>query len=275
MKKIAVLITCFNRKEKTLECLANLNNQQGRKKEFGLDVYLVDDASTDGTSEAVKSQFAEVKIINGNGLLFWNRGMHKAWNKASIGKYDYYLWLNDDTVLMSDAIKEMLDCIQVSQKPAIVCGAIASEHTHKFTYGGVTKEGKPVHPNGEVQSCYIINGNCVLISEGAFRIVGNLDPVFPHAIGDHDYGLRLLKAGGEILTTRKFVANCERNERLPKWCYGSTPFRERVKALYSPLGNSHPKYYFIYERRHFGLSVALKHYLSIHLRVLIPSLWKL
>jgi GT2 family glycosyltransferase len=106
------------------------------------------------------------------------------------------------------------------------------------------------------------------------EMAGIIDPIYPHANGDHDYGLRLLKLGGTIITTRKFIAHCERNAKLPKWCYSSTPFLERIKVLYSPLGNSHPIYYFIYEKRHFGIGVAFKHFLSIHLRVLIPSLWK-
>lgn len=63
--KIAVLLTCFNRKNKTLACLKSL---------FGIipncHVYLVDDKSTDGTSEAIKQNFPQVKIIKGDGNLF-------------------------------------------------------------------------------------------------------------------------------------------------------------------------------------------------------------
>ena len=42
--KIAVLLTSFNRKEKTKECLQSLYKILSE-----LDVYLVDDNSTDGT----------------------------------------------------------------------------------------------------------------------------------------------------------------------------------------------------------------------------------
>lgn len=274
MKRIAVLITCFNRKNKTLSCLNTLFSQNNIDQAFSISVYLVDDKSTDGTAEAVYERFPSVHIIKGTGSLYWNRGMHVAWEAASSGDYDYYLWINDDTDLMLDAIDELLECETTTVGPALVCGAIRSRDTSKFTYGGADKNGIPVEPNGEVRHCYIINGNCVLVNASAFNLVGNIDPVFPHAIGDHDYGLRLLKAGGTIVTTKKFIGYCERNVRLPKWCYKETPFKERLKALYSPLGNSHPWYYFIYENRHFGFILASKHFLSIHLRVLIPSLWK-
>ena len=56
-----------------------------------LKVFLVDDGSTDGTSQAIKEKFPQVNIINGN--LYWSRGMHIAWEKAIIDdlNYDFYL----------------------------------------------------------------------------------------------------------------------------------------------------------------------------------------
>lgn len=272
MRTIAVLLTVHNRKAKTLACLANLHAQQ-LVLDYVWDVYLTNDGCTDGTPEAVKEQFPKVNIVEGNGTLYWNRGMHKAWEAAVNAKeYDYYLWLNDDTSLNPDAIRELLAC--ENGIPSIICGAISSEHNFIFTYGGKDSVGVNVEPNGFVQTCSIINGNCVLVSRKVYETIGMLDPVFPHAIGDHDYGLRALKRGFRVVTTRKYIGFCEKNASLPKWCYKTTPFAKRIKALYSPLGNAHPIYFFKYERRHFGFIKAAKHFFSIHLRVLIPSLWK-
>ena len=53
--KIATLLTCHNRKEKTLKCLNSITAQHIPKQVGKIDVFLVDDGSTDGTSEAVKS----------------------------------------------------------------------------------------------------------------------------------------------------------------------------------------------------------------------------
>ena len=65
--KIAALLTCFNRKDKTITCLNSVLNIIPT-----CHVYLVDDASTDGTSEAIKQNFPQVNIIQGNGNLFWS-----------------------------------------------------------------------------------------------------------------------------------------------------------------------------------------------------------
>lgn len=272
--EIAVLLTCHNRKSKTISCLKSLYSNI-LPPTFFIDVFLVDDNSEDGTSYAVSQEFPEVNIIKGSGDLYWNRGMHLAWTSAARHKnYDYYLWLNDDTILSPFAISHLLDCASRFKNPLLICGAVSSQLSNEFTYGGLLKSGKPIIPNGEIQNCEVINGNCVLVNKGAYELAGNLDPHFSHAIGDHDYGLRLLKLGGEVKTTSIYVGHCEKNEKLPNWCYSETPILTRLKSLYSPLGNSHPLYFFVYERRHFGLFTAIKHYLSIHLRVLIPSLWK-
>lgn len=67
---IAVLITCFNRKKTTLKCLEHLFNTNNTYY-MTLDVYLVDDASSDGTTRAVEENYPGIQIIQGNGSLFW------------------------------------------------------------------------------------------------------------------------------------------------------------------------------------------------------------
>lgn len=272
MKSIAVLMTCHNRKEKTILCLKALFASVCEQLLF--DVYLVDDGSSDGTSAEVRKSYPQITVIQGSGNLYWNRGMHLAWETAGKKPHDYYLWLNDDTFIFPDAIEEMLTCASLTDNKAVICGSISSATTGQFTYGGKEKNGKEVTPNGSIQDCYSINGNCVLIPSTVYDTVGMLDPIFPHAIGDFEYGLRALKKGFRLVTTRKYIANCERNASLPKWCYANVPLKNRWKALYSPLGNAHPYYFFIYENRHMGLPTAIKHYITIHLRALIPSLWK-
>ncbi|MBN8861166.1 MAG: glycosyltransferase family 2 protein [Sphingobacteriales bacterium] len=271
---IAVLLTCYNRKKKTLSCLDDLFKCI-LPEAYKLSVFLVDDSSTDGTAEAVKQQFPRVQLIYGNGSLYWNRGMHLAWQKAKEkADFDYYLWLNDDTDLMPDALIEMLECAALQQNSAIICGAICSRITHSFSYGGRDADGKEVLPDNDMPECNVINGNCVLVSREICNRVGMLDPVYPHAIGDHEYGLRAAKNGFTSVTTRKFIGYCERNDALPAWCYSKVPLKKRISALYSPLGNSHPYYFFLFERKYYGLPKAVKHYLTIHLRLLLPSLWK-
>jgi GT2 family glycosyltransferase len=273
--EIAVLIACHNRREKTLRCLRDLFNQQHIDEKFNFTVFLVDDASTDGTSEAISKNFPQVRIIRGTGYLYWNKGMHLAWKKALEEKeFDFYLWLNDDSVLFQDAIFTMLETFHKCGEDSIICGSTKSELTGIFTYGLRIKKGIELVPNGEIQFGEFMNGNVVLISKKIYEAIGIIDNIFPHAIGDNDYGLRAVKNGIRIATPADYIGYCEGHDKLPAWCLPEVPFKKRLKSLYSPLGNSHPRYFFIFVYRHFGLAQAIKHFMSIHLRVLIPSLWK-
>jgi GT2 family glycosyltransferase len=238
-------------------------------------VFLVDDGSNDGTSRAVMSQFPAVKIIQGTGDLFWNRGMHLAWKTASDHKdFDYYLWLNDDTILFENALETALGDSLQKKDQAIICGTTQSSDLKKNTYGGRTKKDRLLAPQKPLLECETINGNFVLIPKLVYRQVGLIDPIFWHAIGDHDYGFRAMKMGIKSYVASKPIGICDLNDSLPQWCLPENNIRKRFKSLYSPLGNSHPYYYFIFDNRHFGLRSAVTHFFSIHLRALCPRLWK-
>lgn len=272
MQKIAVLLTVFNRKDKTLKCLGNLYEQlpiDGYK----LDVYLTNDGCTDGTPETIKKEYPKVKIINGDGSLYWNRGMYIAWQEAAKEDYDFYLWLNDDTLLFNDALSILLHNSTLKRHESIIVSAIKAKENDVITYGGYNEKGL-VSPNGHLQLCKTFNGNCVLIPRLVFLKLGNLDWKFRHAIGDLDYGHRATKLGIKIYTTEKFLGVCDKNAQLPIWARKEVPLKKRLKNLYSPLGYAEPIPFFHYELKNFGIITAIKHFVSIHIRVLFPGLWR-
>ena len=85
--RIAILLTCHNRKPLTDRCLNSIFNNI--PKRAIIDVYLVDDGCTDGTSEMIRIKYPAVKLLHGDGNLFWNRGMHRAFSEAVKGDYEY------------------------------------------------------------------------------------------------------------------------------------------------------------------------------------------
>lgn len=277
MFKINVLMTCHNRKDKTVKCLESLFLQEGLNKNFVLGVYLVDDGSSDGTSEIIKKYFPLVNIIQGTGDLFWNRGMYTAWKEAAKEKSDYYLWLNDDTILYNYAIDNLVQSALETNNKAIICGCTESAFNKgKLTYGGgIHKDESYIsnYPDGKTRFCTIINGNCVLVPAGVFEIVGNLDWRFSHGIGDNDYSLRAKKMGVASYTSSLFVGTCELNSSIAKWSNPGVKLFKRLKILYSPLGNP-PLEYFHFEKRHFGHITATKHLISTHLKVFFPRVFR-
>ncbi len=272
MQNIAVLLTCHNRKEKTITCLTSLF-EAILPVGFSLDVFLVDDGSTDGTAEAVSKNFPIVNIIQGDGNLFWNRGMHLAWKSAvKVQEYDFYLWLNDDTFLENNALEIILQDSSHFKNLSIICGACLSHITGECSYSGYTqKTHARITPNGTIQECFFFNGNVVLIPKLIFDKLDNLDPIFHHGLGDFDYGLRAFSNGLKSFVSSAYVGVCEPNV-LPAWSNPDNSLHKRCKAFYQPNG-AVPFQLYIFDRRHFGMCRALKSLVSLHLRLFFPRMW--
>lgn len=271
MQKIAILLTVFNRRQKTLECLRKLQNQNPIKN-LKTDIFLTNDGCTDGTPDAVTKEFPSVKIINGNGNLFWNRGMYTAWNEAAKYNYDFYLWLNDDTFVYNNMLEILLIASKEKKNKAIIVGATQSAISKKPTYGGRLINGKIPYPNGMLARVHYFNGNIVLVPQYVYNILGNLDFYFTHSKGDFDYGLRANKAGIETYQVGEFLGECELHDSLDKWCDPNIYLKERWKAMKRPNGMP-PNETFHLERKHFGFFTAIFHYITIHLRCLFPKIW--
>lgn len=276
-KTIAVLITCHNRREKTLKCLQSLF-QCILPENFILSVFLVDDGSSDGTGDAVKREFPTINVINGNGNLYWNKGMRLAWKVAvEHADFDFYLWLNDDTIIDDNALINLLECnaeiIKKDNKPAIVTGACRESYDLQiFSYGGKTDKG-PVFPNGRLQACQYINGNLVLIPKEIYHLLGYLSPDYTHFYGDYDYGLTAIRMGINCYTTKSFIAYCSPNEGVPDWCNPQIPLIKRLKLFHSPKGINIREYNTF--RKKFWNWKWIMYAIKAYFRVLTPRLYKL
>jgi GT2 family glycosyltransferase len=261
---VAVIITCHNRKEKTIKCLTNLMNQTGIG-DITLAIYLVDDGSTDGTSNAVRKKFTEVKIIKGDGTLFWNGGMRLGFAEAMKGRYDYFLWLNDDTFLYSDTLIKMIESSdelrKKHKKEVIVTGTIIDLETGEVNYGGRNQKSKLsplkfllVDKNNNLQKCDTFNGNVVLIPQVIPAEIGNISKEYgKQHNGDFDYGLRAKYAGFDTWVISGVIGECSYNTNEGGLHDTSLSLRERIKQMKSPKGVPPAKEWMIFTRRHGGL----------------------
>lgn len=264
--RIAVLLTCHNRKEKTCKCLRSLF---AIKTDLCCDVYLTDDGSTDGTSDIIRNEFPDVHLIKGDGSLFWNRGMYTSWKEATKYDYDYYLWLNDDVELYPNSIEELLGCSNLLGNMGVVSGLVEDKSHTSILYGGYDEKHNIIEAKGVITPIKYMNGNVVLIPKYVFNIVGYLDPLYHHDLGDVDYGLRSIENGLRVVSTRIPIAmgNKDRYCRVRKW---NSNLIGRFKKLYSPLG-SIPYINFYYRRKHFGLINATVYWLYLHVINLMPD----
>ena len=241
--KIAVLLTCYNRMQTTLDCLNRFFSCK-TPSHFCLDLWVVDDGSTDGTGEAITAESkrwykegwnGQLYLLRGTGHLYWCGGMRLAWQHASEKMdYDGYLWLNDDVVW--DASKmEMFFAMLPNTLDSILAGACQDPNTLKASYGFIGGN-RPVEP-GKGRFLTLkegMNGNCVFIPRNVFRKVGNLLDCYIHLGGDFDYGWRALRKNVQVALTPFFIGTCSRHDVIPKFLQPRLPIRERWRLFRHP-----------------------------------------
>ncbi|MCQ2959435.1 MAG: glycosyltransferase family 2 protein [Bacteroidales bacterium] len=272
MKRIAVIMTMHNRKETTLRCLQLMCEQQYDKSAFSTEIFLTNDGCTDGSRDAISAAYPDVHIIDGDGTLFWNRGMRKAWEEAAKYDYDYYLWLNDDVELRYDALQRMFDESTSQSDEAIIVGSTCSkDDCNKITYGGWRKKEHPVQDVSKPQLCETMNGNVVLIPKYVFQCVGFNDSVFSHAVGDVDYGFRARSNGILIITVRGVIGVCEKKDQV--WKNPKNSLFSRI-ADYWKVTGANPSDVFRFNCRHYGCLKAVFFFITSLIHVFFPRLWK-
>lgn len=276
MNRIAVLVSCFNRKATTMAGLESLFGQRN-VEDMSITVFLVDDASTDGTADAITERFPTVRMIRGDGSLWWAGAMRKAFAAAMEEGFDGYLWWNDDTRLVDDALQRLVLCAQETERergPTIVVGSTSDPESGRRTYGGFRKrtsgvrfDFEPVEPSAEeALSIDTMNGNIVLIPSVIAETVGNIDSAFLHVLADVDYGQRAVKAGFRTVLAPGYLGTCRSNPVSNTWRDTNIPLAARWKDIMSPRGID-PREWWIYLRRHMGWRWPF-YYVSPYLKAL-------
>lgn len=100
---VSIVIVSYNTRMLTLNCLRSLLASGTRRVRF--DVTVVDNASTDGSADAVATHFPEVRLIR----LAENVGWGRAVNRGAVGSTGrYLLLLNPDTVPVGHPVDELV-----------------------------------------------------------------------------------------------------------------------------------------------------------------------
>lgn len=261
--RIAAILTCHNRREKTLACLRSLRAQtpvegnpemeSGKQacsssetpglsafsfqlSTFSIDVFLTDDGCTDGTADAVRKAWPGATIVQGDGTLFWCGGMRAAWKEAAKSDPDYYLLLNDDTTLHPDALEHLLRVCPAPSLDRISIGAVCDPVTREWSYGGLQSDHGFPMPDGQPRPCRTMNANCALIPRSIYQRIGIFHHAYRHAMGDMDYGLTATRAGIDLRETPEFVGQCSRNPVRGTWKDTRLSRAERFRKLLSAKG---------------------------------------
>lgn len=289
---IAVLLTCHNRKDKTVACLKSLFVSQddyniNHDNQLLLTVFLVDDGCTDGTADEIKKAFINkmdvISIIKGDGNLYWAGGMRLAWRSSLEVKedWDFFLLVNDDTLLFKDCFDSLLQTHEYALERYNKCGIYTGATCEigcpvRVSYGGVVWTSKALarrkflKPNGSPQMCDATNANILLISDDVYKEIGLLYAGYQHGYADYDYSMHARKKGFPVLLTSSVSGECCNDHKSPRSMILRMGLAERLSYFNSPLNST--KDHLLFFLRNFPLrlpSVLLGRLLWIF----IPSLY--
>lgn len=206
--RVAGIVVNWNRKDDTLRCLASL----ARAAVPPVDVFLVDNASTDGSVAAVRAAFPDVTLLENERNLGFAEGNNVAIRAALAAGYPYLLLLNNDATIAPDAVERLLRPLiadpWVGVTSPAICYMDAPERV--WSAGGAIERRR-----GAVSSAHLdrpaaemppapfavdhVSGCCMLVRAAAVAAAGLLDARFFMYYEETEWCARLARAGYRLV----------------------------------------------------------------------------
>lgn len=209
MPTVWVCMAVFNRIGYTRKCLEYLNDQTYP----GIQTVVVDDGSTDGTSDMVSTFYPETILLRGDGTLYWTGAMHLGITHIleHCEDHDYVLLLNDDLVFSQDLVERLLDIAKCHPRSLVQAVESCVDNQSLIWQGGaeinwwtakhrLLNYHRSIHDfkPGYCQESAYLTGRGVLVPIEVFRSAGNFDKSYQQN-GDPEFTRRAAKAGYALL----------------------------------------------------------------------------
>lgn len=180
------------------------------------EVVLVEDGCTDGTVEHCRAEFPAVRLLHGDGDLWWSGAINLGLGYALDAGADAVVWLNDDNRVEPSTLGALVESFLRQGERSVVCSRVRVLGTGEEwagapppwhpEFGGWTQPAFGDAP--EVPIHHPPGGQGVLIPARCFREAGVVDVrAFPHYWADHDFHYRAMKAGYRYFVAMRAVVN--------------------------------------------------------------------
>lgn len=254
---VEIVTPVYNRRDITLQCLKSIR----RINCDGLRVHtiIVDDGSSDGTSDAIEQQYPEVEIVKGDGTLFFTEGTNVGVRAALKHNPDYILMINDDQVFDADFLKFMVETAEKYPRSVVGSLLLLWDTPHKLFQVSPTWDlwlGCWRHwyqqtvwtiPDKPWEVDLIV-GNCVLIPVQAMNEEGLMNSERYPNFGDAEYTPRLKRKGWRLLIEPRARVFCQPNY-IPAGV-SKMSLRQKINVLFFDLKHIHNlrrRFYFYWE----------------------------
>lgn len=201
-----IVILNTNRRDDTLACLETL----GKSTYSNINVIVLDNSSTDGSVEAIRSAFPDVQIINLTENLGYAGNNNVGIAEAIKQEADWVLVLNEDTLLDPNCLAELVKVGESDPKIGIV-GPMVYHHNEPGVIqsaGGMLGKywqsqhlGKNEDDHGQFQNPHYvewISGCAILVRRAAIEQAGPLDASFFIYWEETEWCIRIARDGWKI-----------------------------------------------------------------------------
>jgi hypothetical protein len=204
--KVVAIVLTWNSKKDIIECLRSLK----RLKYPNYEIIVVDNASTDGTPKALKSNFSDITLIRNKQNLGFGGGFNVGINEAIRRKADYVACLNSDIILDEHFLMELVKAGELNEKIGGLCpiayyydqpnringagGTVRIIHSKVFGCGKLDKG-----QYSKVEETGMLCGPALVLKMKALLNVGFLDTDYFYGPEDMDIALRLMRCGYKII----------------------------------------------------------------------------
>lgn len=175
---VSVAVVTRNRKRDLQKCINSIINQTYKKYE----VIIVDNASTDGTVEAIERMYPEAKII----LMHRNLGCPEGRNVAFANcRGDIIVSIDDDANLAQDVLEKCIKYFEANENLAIL-----GFNINKKANSSKSKKAKYTH---------LFSGGACAVRKAILQKTGYFPENFFRQAEEIDLALRIIDNGYTIL----------------------------------------------------------------------------
>ena len=207
-EKIFVVILAWNHYEDTQECLRSFLDSEG----VNLEIILVDNGSTDGTGDKIKSEFPAVSIVRSEKNLGVSGGYNLGIQHAVQSGAEYVLIANNDISVHPRMVLNLVTTLLGDSRIGIAMPKIYhyyGDRTRVWTIGGRWRKFPPTVKlmayNAPDRPAYQVLRRidyapscCYLLRREVVAQVGLFDEGYFFYFDDWDYSARVYQAGYSI-----------------------------------------------------------------------------
>ncbi len=222
---INIIIPVFNRINDTKKIISNLRVQNTSEE---IKVLIIDDGSTDGTSEWLKSQ-KDLFFLRGNGKLLWGGAINLGINYIikNHPNDEWILLINNDLEVKKDYVDNLLKIAKINY-PAAVGSVIKNKKNEIVSLGPKIDpfklEVKEIYRKNLVFKKNILKDVDALSGRGVIYPLKSIieakginSKIFPHYYGDYSLSMKIKKKGYKLITSMEAIVFTDENfENLRK-----------------------------------------------------------